>query len=171
MKKILEIKYDDESTWSTLVDFSTIASSFDLRLNEETYFLEAQREVDGEWEPMVDLSALKLAHEHSNKEILDKITDELFTSVGDTIAKKHKHSNMAVLEELTESDMENIADIPAIAEEVSSLTEDVSNLSRNQGRYNEIDTEGEYAHIIGNGTDDNNRSNAHTIDWKGNAWY
>ena len=75
--KILEIKYDDENTWSTLVDFSTIASSFDLRLNEETYFLEVKREVDGEWEVMVNLSALKLAHEHSNKDILDTITEDM----------------------------------------------------------------------------------------------
>ena len=40
-----------------------------------------------------------------------------------------------------------------------------------QGRYNIIDNDGLYAHILGNGTDDNNRSNAHTIDWDGNAWY
>lgn len=30
---------------------------------------------------------------------------------------------------------------------------------------------GKYAHIVGNGDDDNNRSNAHTLDWDGNAWY
>ena len=29
----------------------------------------------------------------------------------------------------------------------------------------------EYAHIIGNGTSDTERSNAHTLDWEGNAWY
>jgi hypothetical protein len=46
-----------------------------------------------------------------------------------------------------------------------------------QGEYNILDTEGttatrgEYAHIVGNGTSDSNRSNAHTIDWDGNAWY
>ena len=28
-----------------------------------------------------------------------------------------------------------------------------------------------YAFIVGNGSDDNNRSNAHTLDWKGNAWF
>lgn len=28
-----------------------------------------------------------------------------------------------------------------------------------------------YAHIVGNGTDDDNRSNAHTLDWDGNAWF
>jgi hypothetical protein len=40
-----------------------------------------------------------------------------------------------------------------------------------QGRYNIIDTEKEYSHIVGNGTSNNERSNAHTIDWEGNAWY
>ena len=39
-----------------------------------------------------------------------------------------------------------------------------------QGKYNIKDTEGKYAHIVGNG-DSNNRSNAHTLDWNGNAWY
>lgn len=33
------------------------------------------------------------------------------------------------------------------------------------------DTRGEYAHIVGNGTADTVRSNAHTLDWEGNAWY
>ena len=100
-EKILEIKYDDETSWAALVDFSTIASSFDLRLNEETYFLEAQREVDGEWEPMVDLSALKLAHDHSNKEILDKFTEDIFKQAEDTIAKKHTHNNINALNSIT----------------------------------------------------------------------
>lgn len=40
-----------------------------------------------------------------------------------------------------------------------------------QGKYNVVDTEGKYAHIVGNGTDDKHRSNAHTVDWKGNAWF
>ena len=40
-----------------------------------------------------------------------------------------------------------------------------------QGKYNIEDTEDTYAHIIGNGTADNARSNAHTVDWDGNAWY
>ena len=40
-----------------------------------------------------------------------------------------------------------------------------------QGRYNVEDAEGEYAHIVGNGDSENNRSNAHTIDWQGNAWF
>ena len=30
---------------------------------------------------------------------------------------------------------------------------------------------GDYAHILGNGTSNSKRSNAHTIDWSGNAWF
>lgn len=40
-----------------------------------------------------------------------------------------------------------------------------------QGKYNIIDSEGKYAHIVGNGTAMFNRSNAHTLDWDGNAWF
>lgn len=40
-----------------------------------------------------------------------------------------------------------------------------------QGKYNIEDTENRYAHIVGNGTDNGNRSNAHTLDWDGNAWF
>ena len=43
-----------------------------------------------------------------------------------------------------------------------------------QGKYNVEDTEGKYAHIVGNGGWDGSqfayvRSNAHTLDWSGNA--
>ena len=40
-----------------------------------------------------------------------------------------------------------------------------------QGKCNIEDTAGKYAHIVGNGTSDTARSNAHTLDWNGNAWY
>ena len=40
-----------------------------------------------------------------------------------------------------------------------------------QGKYNVKDTENKYAHIIGNGTSDTARSNAHTVDWNGNGWF
>ena len=38
-----------------------------------------------------------------------------------------------------------------------------------QGKYALIDNN--YAHVVGNGTSDTNRSNAHTLDWSGNAVY
>ena len=40
-----------------------------------------------------------------------------------------------------------------------------------QGKYNVSDAASKYAHIVGNGTSDTKRSNAHTLDWEGNAWY
>lgn len=38
-----------------------------------------------------------------------------------------------------------------------------------QGKYNVRDTT--LAHIVGNGSSDSNKSNAHTLDWSGNAWF
>lgn len=40
-----------------------------------------------------------------------------------------------------------------------------------QGRYNIEDTSNTHAHIVGNGANETVRSNAHTLDWDGNAWY
>ena len=40
-----------------------------------------------------------------------------------------------------------------------------------QGKYNIEDTSSTYAHIVGNGTADDARSNAYTLDWDGNGWY
>lgn len=40
-----------------------------------------------------------------------------------------------------------------------------------QGRYNVEDAANKYAHIVGGGTDANNRHNIHTVDWDGNAEY
>lgn len=40
-----------------------------------------------------------------------------------------------------------------------------------QGKYNIIDNSSTYAHIVGNGSSDSKRSNAHTLDWNGNAWF
>ena len=40
-----------------------------------------------------------------------------------------------------------------------------------QGKFNIRDTENKYAHIVGNDTADDARSNAHTLDWNGNVWY
>lgn len=40
-----------------------------------------------------------------------------------------------------------------------------------QGKSAILDNEGKYAHIVGNGGDGRGRSNAHTLDWDGNAWF
>ena len=45
-----------------------------------------------------------------------------------------------------------------------------SNHQHVQGKYNVEDTTNTYAHIVGNGSA-SKRSNAHTLDWDGNAWF
>ena len=40
-----------------------------------------------------------------------------------------------------------------------------------QGHYNIEDDANKYANIVGNGDGPSYRSNAHTLDWNGNAWY
>jgi hypothetical protein len=51
------------------------------------------------------------------------------------------------------------------------FTEAASQYQHVQGKYNVVDSNGVYAHIVGNGTGRNNRHNAHTLDWEGNGWY
>jgi hypothetical protein len=51
------------------------------------------------------------------------------------------------------------------------FTEAASQYQHVQGKYNVVDSKGVYAHIVGNGAGDAKRSNAHTLDWQGNAWY
>ena len=46
-----------------------------------------------------------------------------------------------------------------------------ANYQHAQGKYNIDDAGGKYAHIVGNGTYNGNRSNAHTLDWEGNGWF
>ena len=46
-----------------------------------------------------------------------------------------------------------------------------SNYQHVEGKFNVEDAEGVYVHIVGNGESNSNRSNAHTLDWSGNAWF
>ena len=59
-------------------------------------------------------------------------------------------------------------------------TVSTSNYQHVQGTWNLLDerTDGakviagdQYAHIVGNGTSENNRSNAHTVTWSGDGWF
>ena len=43
--------------------------------------------------------------------------------------------------------------------------------SHAQGKFNIEDKSGKYAHIVGNGTATDKRSNAHTLDWNGVPWF
>lgn len=59
----------------------------------------------------------------------------------------------------------NISHAEGLSTIASSLWQHV------QGKLNIEDKENKYAHIVGNGDSDSARSNAHTLDWSGNAWY
>lgn len=52
-----------------------------------------------------------------------------------------------------------------------AYTKAMSHCQRVFGKYNIPDEKNEYVDIVGNGTSENNRSNAYTLDWKGNATY
>lgn len=49
------------------------------------------------------------------------------------------------------------------------LTEASGENQHVQGKWNITDKTS--AHIVGNGSDSSNKSNAHTLDWSGNAWF
>jgi hypothetical protein len=61
------------------------------------------------------------------------------------------------------------------AEGIGTLAD--GNAVHTQGKYNiknivdDTYPTGKYAHIVGNGKSDSQRSNAHTLDWDGNAWF
>ena len=68
--------------------------------------------------------------------------------------------------------------LPEIPEPDPNIETPTGNEERDESIPPEYDPEadsrrnrGKYAHIVGNGTSDENRSNAHTIDWDGNAWF
>ena len=50
-------------------------------------------------------------------------------------------------------------------------TQAIGSSSHAEGKFNISDTTNTHAHIVGNGESDTKRSNAHTLDWEGNAWY
>ena len=55
------------------------------------------------------------------------------------------------------------------AEGVGTIARD--NNSHVEGKFNIDDSDEKHAHIVGNGWSKIARSNAHTLDWEGNAWY
>ena len=50
-------------------------------------------------------------------------------------------------------------------------TQALSGVQHVQGRWNIPDSEDKYLHIVGNGSAQYAHSNAHTLDWEGNAWF
>lgn len=87
----------------------------------------------------------------------------------DIIGQFHKLDDATIQGEIF-NDYENNIASGAMSHAEGSHTIAASDNQHVQGKYNIEDAENTYAHIIGNG-DKIARSNAHTLDWSGNAWY
>lgn len=95
---------------------------------------------------------------------------------GDSTAASGKNSHAEGFATISSGDYGSHAEgSNTIASGVASHAEGASTIASSQnqhvqGKYNIEDLNGTYAHIVGNGEDGKN-SNAHTLDWQGNAWY
>ena len=99
---------------------------------------------------------------------------EYALSVGDnTIAQKY---GMAVGKKTVAGYGARASGLETKAYGLASSTDGYGTVAKSRvqhvdGKWNVPDDTQKYARIVGNGTDDENRSNAYTLDWEGNAWY
>lgn len=64
----------------------------------------------------------------------------------------------------------NIDNLISITKVISAVGPDKYN-TLEYTRTSKITNRGDYVHVVGNGVSEDTRSNAHTLDWSGNAWY
>lgn len=88
----------------------------------------------------------------------------------DIVGQFHKLDDATIQGEIF-NDYENNIASGAMSHAEGAHTIAASNNQHVQGTYNIEDANNIYAHVIGNGTGEHHRSNAHTVDWSGNAWY
>jgi hypothetical protein len=93
-----------------------------------------------------------------------------FNTVSGWCAKANGYNNQAIGGESEAGGRDTIArgDFSKTIGQ-GTIAEDPHQFAR--GRYNIIDTKKKYLDIVGNGTADNKRSNAYTLDKDGNAWF
>lgn len=114
---------------------------------------------------MVTVESLKEVHDHSKNTYMTKsdptgtgsfsVNRKIDTTVGDY--------STAIGDDTTASGLGSYAEgFDTVAS---------SDYQHVQGKYNIEDVDDIYAHIVGNGNADDERSNAHTLTWEGDAWY
>lgn len=96
------------------------------------------------------------------------LDDELSHSATNVLAKRYRSAAYAEGSHV-EGDSTRAFGVFSHAEGFETIA--VSNYQHVQGRCNIADDEKKYAHIVGNGGGATSRSNAHTLDWTGNAWF
>lgn len=121
-----------------------------------------------------DIYSVRIDNHYLNIGTITEVNNSEKSVVVDTIVTE------ALIENVEENSTQNIfyvsekpdvgtIDIGIAAHAEGNGTRATGEAQHVEGKWNTPD--GTKAHILGNGTDDENRSNAHTIDWDGNAWY
>ena len=106
----------------------------------------------------------------SNSEIIAAWKTAKFSLAKDKASHVEGYDNLA-LEEASHAEGSYTIASGYCSHAEGKDTKASGNFSHVQGKYNIEDLANTYAHIVGNGSNDNSRSNAHTIDWSGNAWF
>ena len=106
----------------------------------------------------------------SNSEIIAAWKTAKFSLAKDVASHVEGYDNLA-LEEASHAEGSYTIASGYCSHAEGKDTKASGNFSHVQGKYNIEDLANTYAHIVGNGSNDNSRSNAHTIDWSGNAWF
>ena len=112
------------------------------------------------------------SYSHAEGYSLNKAPNMPYASSNTTIINKWKSGNFTLAKgSKSHAEGENVLALGdnSHAEGVATFANGDS--SHVQGKFNIADDGNLYAHIVGNGTSDTSRSNAHTLDWSGNAWF
>lgn len=101
----------------------------------------------------------------NNKETDSKINKVTDTVLNEIVGKKVDAEGAEIF-----NDYENNVATGDYSHAEGYSTQAQSQYQHVQGKYNVVDANDKYAHILGNGSY-NQSSNAHTVDWDGNAWF
>lgn len=115
---------------------------------------------------VIDIATVNVSSE-TKKHI--KLNEDLsYSSANQQIVARVQRSNGA-LGDYSHTEGQNTLSLGkgSHAEGIGTFTAD--NYQHVQGKYNDDPTG--YLHVVGNGENVNRRSNAHTLDWDGNAWF
>lgn len=129
-----------------------------LILNEATNVYETRKVVNRK---TVNISSESRTHIELNKDLS-------YDSVNERITAYIQRSNGA-LGNYSHTEGQNTLSLGkgSHAEGIGTFT--IDDYQHVQGKYNDDPTG--YLHVVGKGTTINQRSNAHTLDWDGNAWF
>lgn len=126
---------------------------------------------------IVTVESLSALHEHNKETYMAKVdpTGTGSFSMNDSVASG-QYSHAEGKSTMAEGDASHAEGYGTRAEGDYSHAEGISTIASSsyqhvQGKFNILDDEDRYAHIVGNGYNGNDRSNAHTVNWHGDGWF